>query len=72
MKKIQSLVVGLFLLTASLFGQSATTSPGTGHWIAIDSGYQVATTTAGKTVAPLYFYNSGTSEKITGLQYRVL
>jgi hypothetical protein len=71
MKKIQSLVVGLFLLTASLFGQSATTSPGTGHWIAIDSGYQVATTTAGQTVAPLYFYNSGTSEKITGLQYRV-
>ena len=51
--------------------QSASTSPGTGHWVVIDSGYQVATTTAGQTVAPLYFYNTSTSEKITGLQYRV-
>jgi hypothetical protein len=64
-----------FLLTAlAVFGvsaQSASTSPGTGHWVVIDSGYQVATTTAGQTVAPLYFYNTSTSEKITGLQYRV-
>jgi hypothetical protein len=71
MKKIQSLLVGLFLLTASLFGQSASTSPGTGHWVVIDSGYQVATTTVGKTVAPLHFYNTSTSEKITGMQFRV-
>jgi len=47
------------------------TSPGTGHWVVIDSGYQVATTTAGQTVAPLHFYNTSTSEKITGMQYRV-
>jgi hypothetical protein len=64
-----------FLLTAlTVFGvsaQSASTSPGTGHWVVIDSGYQVATTTVGQTVAPLYFYNTSTSEKITGLQYRV-
>jgi hypothetical protein len=64
-----------FLLTAlAVFGvsaQSASTSPGTGHWVVIDSGYQVATTTVGQTVAPLYFYNTSTSEKITGLQYRV-
>jgi hypothetical protein len=64
-----------FLLTAlAVFGvsaQSASTSPGTGHWVVIDSGYQVATTTAGQTVAPLYFYNTSTSEKITGMQYRV-
>jgi hypothetical protein len=39
--------------------------------VVIDSGYQVATTTAGQTVAPLYFYNTSTSEKITGMQYRV-
>jgi hypothetical protein len=39
--------------------------------VVIDSGYQVATTTVGQTVAPLYFYNTSTSEKITGLQYRV-
>jgi hypothetical protein len=65
----------LFLLTAlAVFGvsaQSASTSPGTGHWVVIDSGYQVATTTVGQTVAPLYFYNTATSEKITGMQYRV-
>ena len=65
----------LFLLTAlAVFGvsaQSAATSPGTGHWVVIDSGYQVATTTVGQTVAPLYFYNTSTSEKITGMQYRV-
>jgi hypothetical protein len=64
-----------FLLTASaVFGvsaQSAATSPGTGHWVVIDSGYQVATTTVGQTVAPLHFYNTSTSEKITGMQYRV-
>ena len=64
-----------FLLTAlAVFGvsaQSASTSPGTGHWVVIDSGYQVATTTVGQTVAPIYFYNTSTSEKITGLQYRV-
>ena len=51
--------------------QSAATSPGTGHWVVIDSGYQVATTTVGQTVAPLHFYNTSTSEKITGMQFRV-
>ena len=65
----------LFLLTAlAVFGvsaQSASTSPGTGHWVVIDSGYQVATTTVGQTIAPLHFYNTSTSEKITGMQYRV-
>ena len=41
----------VFLLTAlAVFGvsaQSSSTSPGTGHWVVIDSGYQVATTTVG-------------------------
>ena len=70
MKKLIS-----FLLTAlTVFGvsaQSSSTSPGTGHWVVIDSGYQVATTTVGQTVAPLHFYNTSTSEKITGMQFRV-
>jgi len=65
----------LFLLTAlaafRVSAQSSSTSPGTGHWVVIDSGYQVATTTVGQTVAPLHFYNTSTSEKITGMQYRV-
>jgi hypothetical protein len=70
MKKLIS-----FILTAVFYlglnAQSATTSPGKGHWVAIDSGYQVATTTAGSTTAPLYFYNTSTSEKVTGMQFRV-
>ena len=71
MKKIILSLVGVFLLFTDVFAQSASTSPGTGHWVVIDSGYQVATTTVGKTVAPLHFYNTSTSEKITGMQFRV-
>lgn len=70
MKKfISSLVTTLFITFT--FAQSSSTSPGTGHWVVIDSGYQVATTTVGQTVAPLHFYNTATSEKITGMQFRV-
>ena len=70
MKKLfSSLVTTLFAVLT--YAQSASTSPGTGHWVVIDSGYQVATSSAGQTVAPLYFYNTSTSENITGMQYRV-
>jgi hypothetical protein len=70
MKKLIALMVAVsgFL---GLSAQSSSTSPGNGHWVVIDSGYQVGTTTAGQTVAPLHFYNTGTSEKITGMQFRV-
>lgn len=70
MKKL----ISLFLIAITVLGlsaQSATTSPGNGHWVVIDSGYKVETYTTGKTVAPLYFYNTSTSNKITGLQFRV-
>ena len=70
MKKI-TLFLSSLLLTLGAYAQSASTSPGTGHWVVIDSGYQVGVHTSGQTVAPLYFYNSSTSEKITGMQYRV-
>lgn len=70
MKKLLTLLTVL-MTTAAIFGQSATSSPGTGHWVAIDSGYQVGTTTDGETVAPLYFYNTSTSENITGMQFKV-
>lgn len=66
---ILSLLSLLLVLGAS--AQSASTSPGTGHWVVIDSGYQVATAATGKTVAPLHFYNTSTSEKITGMQFRI-
>jgi hypothetical protein len=71
MKKLILFVVGVITLATDLFAQSANTSPGTGHWVVIDSGYQVATTTVGQTVAPLHFYNTSTSEKITGMQFRI-
>ena len=70
MKKIIAFL-STALAVLSISAQSASTSPGTGHWVVIDSGYQVATTTVGQTVAPLYFYNTSTSEKITGMQFRV-
>ena len=70
MKKLISLLLtAVFYL--GLSAQSASTSPGTGHWVVIDSGYQVATSTTGKTVTPLYFYNTSTNEKITGMQFRI-
>ena len=70
MKKLFSSLVTT-LLAVVTYAQSSSTSPGTGHWVVIDSGYQVATSSAGQTVAPLYFYNTSTSENITGMQYRV-
>ena len=72
MNKLIRVIIGvLTLLVGNVSAQSSATSPGTGHWVVIDSGYQVATTTAGQTVAPLHFYNTSTSEKITGMQFRV-
>jgi len=72
MNKIIKVLIGvLTLLVGNASAQSSATSPGTGHWVVIDSGYQVATTTVGQTVAPLHFYNTSTSEKITGMQFRV-
>jgi hypothetical protein len=70
MKKLFSSLVTT-LLAVVTYAQSSSTSPGTGHWVVIDSGYQVATNTVGQTVAPLHFYNTSTSEKITGMQFRV-
>lgn len=72
MNKLIRVIIGvLTLLVGNVSAQSSATSPGTGHWVVIDSGYQVATTTVGQTVAPLHFYNTSTSEKITGMQFRV-
>jgi len=72
MNKLIKVLIGvLTLLVGNVSAQSSATSPGTGHWVVIDSGYQVATNTVGQTVAPLHFYNTSTSEKITGMQFRV-
>ena len=68
MKKIL-LTLLMSIMTLGLFGQS--TSPGNGHWVIIDSGYQVATSTTGQTITPLYFYNTNTNNDITGVQFKV-
>ena len=70
MKNLLLTLLGVLLCTTA-FAQKNATSPGTGHWVVVDSGYQVGTTTSGNTVAPLYFHNTSTSEKITGLQFRL-
>ena len=70
MKKITLLLL-MAIAAVGAFAQSAATSPGTGHWVVIDSGYHVATNTVGQTVAPLYFHNTSTGKKITGMQFRV-
>jgi hypothetical protein len=70
MKKLLLTLLGVLLCTTA-FAQKNATSPGTGHWVVVDSGYQVGTTTSGNTVAPLYFHNTSTSESITGLQFRL-
>ena len=49
MKKLISLALTVFIFLG-LSGQSASTTPGTGHWVVIDSGYKVGTYTTGKTV----------------------
>jgi len=70
MKKITLLLL-MAIAAVGAFAQSASTSPGTGHWVVIDSGYHVATNTVGQTVAPLYFHNTSTGKKITGMQFRL-
>ena len=70
MKKIKLFLLSL-IVSSGLFAQSAATSPGNGHWVVIDSGYQVGTATDGQTVAPLYFYNTNTTNNITGMQFKV-
>jgi hypothetical protein len=70
MKNLLLTLLGVLLCTTA-FAQKNATSPGTGHWVVVDSGYQVGTTTSGNTVAPLYFHNTSTSESITGLQFRL-
>lgn len=70
MKKLFTLALTA-LAVLGLTAQSAATSPGTGHWVVIDSGYQVGTTVQGQTVAPLYFHNTSTGKNITGMQFKV-
>lgn len=59
------------IATIPLFSQSIPPAPSSGHWVIVDTTYEVGTSTTGTTEADLYFRNENTSEKITGLQFRV-
>ena len=64
------LVLTLLIGAIPLFAQTTPPAPSTGHWIIVDTTYEVGTTTTGTTEADLYFVNN-TSQKITGMQFRV-
>jgi hypothetical protein len=66
----------LFLLFAVLISSAAAFSqtlpaPSNGHWVIVDTTYDVGTTTTGTTEADLYYNNNNTPNNITGLQFRV-
>lgn len=69
MKKLFS-TLALLLISVAGFSQSIPPAPGNGHWLIVDTTYEVGTSTTGITEADLYFRNN-TNEKITGMQFRV-
>jgi|688.fasta_scaffold03846_22 hypothetical protein len=69
MKKLL-LVLTLLFGALPLIAQTTPPAPSTGHWIIVDTTYEVGTTTTGTTQADLYFVNN-TAQKITGMQFRV-
>jgi len=70
MKKI-ILFILVALLPFLVKSQTIPAAPGTGHYVIIDTGYNVGPTATGTTTATLYFRNSTTSDKITGMQFRI-
>lgn len=68
---MRKLLLGLFLTVGvGLFAQSNPPAPSAGHWIIVDTTYQVGTSALGTTQADLYYENN-LNEKITGMQFRV-
>ena len=66
MKKI-ILFILVALLPFLVKSQTIPAAPGTGHYVIIDTGYNVGPTATGTTTATLYFRNSTTSDKIIGM-----
>lgn len=65
------LTLSFLVLSVCIFAQSIPLAPSAGHWIIVDSTYNVGTSTTGTTEVDLYFRNENTPEKITGLQFRI-
>jgi len=70
MKKLLAFLAGLFLLCTSAYSQTCPTAPGTGVYVMFDATYPVGTIAANETHIRMCFANT-TSNKITGVQYRV-
>jgi len=69
MKKLLLILATVF--TTVLSYSQTLPAPSTGHWVIVDTTYDVGTTTVGTTQADLYYNNSSTPNNITGLQFRV-
>lgn len=71
MKKLLTLLVGLFLLSMTAFSQTCPTAPGSGVYLMFDSTYPAGTVASGETHVRMCYKNSTPSTKITGVQFRV-
>jgi hypothetical protein len=69
MKKLLFLLATV-ITSVTAFSQTLP-APSSGHWIIVDTTYDVGATTVGATQADLYYNNSSTPNNITGLQFRV-
>jgi len=69
MKKLLLILATVF--TTVLSYSQTLPAPSAGHWVIVDTTYDVGTTTVGTTQADLYYNNSSTPNNITGLQFRV-
>jgi hypothetical protein len=69
MKKLLLILATVF--TTVLSYSQTLPAPSAGHWVIVDTTYDVGTTTVGATQADLYYNNSSTPNNITGLQFRV-
>jgi hypothetical protein len=69
MKKLLLILATVFTTVIS-YSQTLP-APSSGHWVIVDTTYDVGTTTTGATQADLFYNNSSTPNNITGLQFRV-
>ena len=69
MKKLMFLLLGLILMSTSVYAQDPT-PPGTGVYVMIKDTYQVGTVASGQTHVKLYYANN-TPTLVSGVQFRI-
>jgi hypothetical protein len=67
---MKKLLLALLLVLSAAVGYAQPGAPSSGRWVIVDTTYQVGTQTLGVTKSKLYYANT-TSNKISGLQFRV-